>query len=310
MLKTIPEPTYEYETGLLIRYYTRAMRDLDSVLKSLDLTKTQRAFQLATMGEIQRVLTDLNAQTAEWAKEYVPLATRDGVVRTLVALDLVENAAEAQRIYTFSSMNEHLVATAVADLQDDLLAVTQNIERRVRTGLRQATQEAMRSNMTAGLNNNRDLSRDILAQARQRLGQTLETGIIDSVGRRWKPEVYTNMVARTKLTSTHLEATQNEAIERGAYYGIISSHGAKDYCRFHEGRIVKLTPEAPGDYPTVEELKATGQIFHPRCKHVVTPLRDPSLLPQSVIEKAENQAERGGKAAEIGRKVSVFEEIK
>ena len=60
----------------------------------------------------------------------------------------------------------------------------------------------------------------------------------------------------------------------------------------------------------VNLLKATGQIFHPRCKHVVTPLRDPSLLPQSVIEKAENQAERGGKAATIGRKVSVFEEIK
>lgn len=305
-MKQIPEPTYNYETDVLVRAYERSMRDLEQVLQTVDFTDVQRAAHVARMAEIQRILRDLDATTEAWALKYVPAAVADGVARTLVALEYAESIEDARKIATMSRINEQLVATAVADLQDDLLAVTQNIERKVRTGLRQATQEAMRANLTAGRNTSYDISRDILAQARAQLGKTLETGIIDAGGRRWKPKTYAKMIARTKLLSAHLESTQNEALSNNALYGIISSHAARDYCRFHEGRIVKLAPDAPGNYPTVAELKATGQIFHPNCRHVVTPVRLPENLPTAVRKKAADQAEAGAKAAPVGRKVSLL----
>lgn len=88
------------------------------------------------------------------------------------------------------------------------------------------------------------------------------------------------MVVRTKMMYAHMEATTNEAIERGVMYGTISSHGAKDGCGQYEGKVVKLVQDAPGDYPSVDALRASGAIFHPNCKHVITPKRYPESLPK------------------------------
>ncbi|MNC62751.1 Phage minor capsid protein 2 [compost metagenome] len=137
----------------------------------------------------------------------------------------------------------------------------------------------MRANLTRGINGNRTLNADLLQRMRQTLGSAIDTGIIDAAGRRWKPEVYVEMVTRTKMNATHREATINEAVGRGAYYAVISRHGAADACRNWEGRVVKLTPDAPGEYPYVGDLPRR-EIFHPNCRHVLSPIRDPKLLEQ------------------------------
>jgi hypothetical protein len=120
----------------------------------------------------------------------------------------------------------------------------------------------MRSNLTQGLNTIDAISPDIMRGLKARLGQSLETGIIDSAGRRWKPEVYVDMVTQTKLARTQRESAINEAVGRDAFYGVISSHGAKDMCRNWEGKVVKLTADAPGDMPYYGNLP-NREIFHP-----------------------------------------------
>ncbi|MDT2262168.1 hypothetical protein P7H06_25470 [Paenibacillus larvae] len=55
------------------------------------------------------------------------------------------------------------------------------------------------------------------------------------------------------------------ALERDVQYAIISRHGATDSCSNWEGKIIKLTAEAPGPYPTYDQLRATKEIFHPHC---------------------------------------------
>src|SRR5690606_30672601 len=87
-----------------------------------------------------------------------------------------------------------------------------------------------------------------------------------------------------------------------SFYGIISSHGAKDACRFHEGRIIKLTANAPGPYPTIEQLRATNQIWHPNCKHTFTTISDLDALPDDVRTRAEKQHERGEAAIRTGKR--------
>jgi len=83
-----------------------------------------------------------------------------------------------------------------------------------------------------------------------------------------------DMVSRTKMMRMTMDATINEAVDREAYYGVISSHGARDACRNWEGKIVKLVADAPGDYPYYGNLP-TREIFHPRCSHVISPVRRP-----------------------------------
>jgi len=269
------DPTYERDIEVLIRAYKNAILDISDELTRLELSDMSRANAKAALAEVSKTLASLNEESAEWVRTYIPKAATDGVVQAIVALGVAETAEEAAKIVKFNRLNREFVATAIADTQADLLAVTQNIDRKVRIAVRQATAEAMRANLAKGVNGHRTISRDIMANMRKTLGDSVNTGIVDAAGRRWKPEAYVEMVTRTKMAQTHRETTMNEALGRGALYARISRHGAKDACQLWEGRIIKLTPDAPGDYPYIGDLPRR-QIFHPRCRHTITPVRDPS----------------------------------
>jgi hypothetical protein len=269
-----PIPTYDYEVSTLIKYYDQALTKIKAELDSINLTNIQRAHILAVQKEIQNALDDLNGKVTKWVADTIPTAAQDGVIIAIMSLGVADTVAEAEKIVSFNRMNRDFIKTAVADTQDDLLQISQNVDRKVRTAIRQVTAEAMRANLTQGINTTDSIKRDILAELRKRLGDSLNTGIIDASNRRWNPKVYAEMVTRTKLAQTQRESAINEAVGRDAYYGIISSHGATDACKNWEGKIVKLTVDAPGDYPYVGSLP-NREIFHPNCKHVISPIRRP-----------------------------------
>lgn len=269
----IPEPNYDYKISRLVLAYKKAIAAILAELDRIDIANMSRANSAAALIEVTKILASLDEESAAWVAENIPQAVRDGVLTALVSLDV----KDAEKLVKFTKINRELVAAAVADTQADLLAVTKNVERRVRTAVRQVTAESMRANLTKGVNGRRTISADILAGLRKKLGDSVNTGIIDAAGRRWKPEVYVEMVTRTKMEESHREATVNEAIGRRAYYGRISRHGATDACRNWEGRIVKLVRDAPGDYPYFGDLPRR-EIFHPNCRHQISPIRDPKLL--------------------------------
>ncbi|NGM81201.1 minor capsid protein [Paenibacillus sp. 7124] len=279
MAAPIPDPDYDYDVNLLVKAFKDALLAIAGELSRLDLTGISRANAKAALAEVAVILRGLNAESAAWVEKHVPKAATDGVIRAIVDIGAAETVAEAEKIAKFNRINREFVAAAVADTQADLLAVTQNVDRRVKQAVRQATAESLRANLTKGVNGQRTLNADMLQRMRQTLGSAIDTGIIDSAGRRWKPDVYVEMVSRTKMNAAHREATINEAVGRGAYYARVSRHGATDACRNWEGRIVKLTPDAPGDYPYVGDI-SRRELFHPKCSHVLSPIRDPQLLAQ------------------------------
>jgi hypothetical protein len=269
-----PVPTYDYEVSTLIKYYDQALQKINNELNRIDLTNIQRAHIIAVQKEISNAIDDLNGKVTQWVSTTIPVAAEDGVIIAIMSLGVADTVAEAQKIVSFNRMNRDFIKTAVADTQDDLLQITQNVDRKVRTAIRQVTAEAMRSNLTQGINTTDSIKRDMLAELRKRLGDSLDTGIIDAANRRWNPKVYAEMVTRTKLAQTQRESAINEAVGRNANYGIISSHGATDACKNWEGKIVKLTADAPGAYPYYGTLP-NREIFHPNCKHVISPIRRP-----------------------------------
>jgi hypothetical protein len=273
-IRDIPNPSYDYEISKLLKYYEKALRDIDAELMRIDLTDVQRAQVLAVQKDVATIIAELDVVSAEWVATNLPLAVTDGVVRSILALGVAETVEEAQAILKFNRLNRDLVKTVVADTQADLLQVTQNVSRKVRNAIRETTAEVLRTNLTQGVNATAGLKRDIVRDLRQKLGDSLNSGIIDAANRRWKPQVYVEMVVRTKMASAQREAAINDGLSREAYYGVISSHGAKDACRGWEGRVIKLTPDAPGNYPYIGALP-NREIFHPNCKHLVSPVRRP-----------------------------------
>ncbi|MFF2890753.1 phage minor capsid protein [Paenibacillus sp. NPDC057967] len=267
----------ERDIAELVAAYKDAVKRIRAELLSLDLTDMSRANTESALREVARILTSLNEESAAWVTQYVPESAKAGVAQAIVGLGVAETVKDAEKIAKFNRINSNMVAAAVADTQADLLAVTQNIDRRTKAVVRRVTAESIRANLTAGINGRRTISRDILTGMRRELESAIDTGIVDADGRRWKPEVYVDMVTRTKTAEASREAAVNEAIGRGAYYGVISTHGATDACSKYEGMIVKLTPDAPGDYRYIGELPRR-EIFHPNCRHSVTPLREPARL--------------------------------
>ncbi|MBA9027529.1 phage minor capsid protein [Peribacillus huizhouensis] len=272
-MSEIPTPSYDNEVAILRAYYEKAIANVSAELLRLGLTDFERAQIIATQAEIKSILKELDANSSEWVATNIPKAATDGVIRSLVALGLAENVAQAQSIVQFNRFNRDYIKTAVADTQADLLQISQNVDRRVRIAIRQAAAETFRTNLTQGINGTQTLRQDIL----RRLDDATKTGIVDAASRKWKPQVYAEMVVRTKMSTAHREATMNDALGREVYYAVISSHGAKDACRRWEGQVISLVPDAPGGYPYIGALPRRD-IFHPNCKHVLTPVRNPERL--------------------------------
>jgi hypothetical protein len=259
--REIPTPNYEYPISRLVGYYKTAVREIMRELERVDLTDFQRANALATLKSISEILAELDENATEWVEQNIPIAVRDGVAGAIYALGVVETLEQAHNIVKFNRLNKTLIEAVVADTQSDLLQVTQNMDRKIKAAIRQAVAESMRLNLTRGINATRVLKADVVAEMRKRLGDAVNTGIIDAANRRWRPEVYAETVVKTKMMHAHIEATINEAVSRDAFYGVISRHMAKDACSNWESKIIRLTPDAPGDFPYIKDLPRR-EIFH------------------------------------------------
>lgn len=277
--KFIPRPSYDEDVNSLTRKYAKALRDLRRELLSLPLDDTFQRKQIeAALKDMAAITKQLNLDTAAWVKAYMPKAARDGVAVALTSMGVATSYGAAVAEASFNGLNKTMVQSVMADLQSDLLAVTQNVDRRVRNAVRTTTADVMRTNMTKGINGLRTNRREILSGLRKKLGDSLDTGIIDAAGRRWNPETYVDMVTRTKMMEANTAGAVNEALARGVLYGRISRHNATDACGKWEDKIVKLVADAPGDLPTLDEARATREVFHPRCGHIVLPERNPPEL--------------------------------
>ncbi|MEN2464917.1 phage minor capsid protein [Ornithinibacillus sp. JPR2-1] len=293
-------PNFDINVAILVKQYKRAAEDIMREIERREVTSLYGANARAALSDIADIIVDLDKSSEEWVKQNIPESARKGVARSFLTLGVVDTLQEAEKIVNFNKINREMVRAAVQDTYQDLANVTQNMDRKTKAGLRRIFSETMREQYTQGVMGVRTIKREALNRMYKEMEGLVNTGIIDAAGRKWKPETYVETITLEKMNQAYFEANINESISRGAVYGVISSHGATDACRYHEGRIVKLVDNAPGDYPTIDQLKATKQIFHVRCKHQVNTLRDLSKLPQSVLKHAQEQAERGNEAIAAG----------
>ena len=270
-MTTPPLPNYDYDVDKLRKAYEKALKEIQREIKSVFLTDYKRAQLLAIEKNITVILSDIAKYAQEWTSASITQAALQGIASTMVANGVVDTFDEALTLAKFNQANRQFVAAAIADTQADLLAVTQNMNRQAKLAIRKATAEVTRATLARGDNAIGQLSKEI----RTRIEKSADIAIIDASGRRWAVGHYTDVVASTNLFNAHREASINEALAEGSLYGRISRHNAKDKCKDYEGKILKLTPDAPGDYLYIGDI-SRKDLFHPRCRHVIIPVRDPS----------------------------------
>lgn len=292
----LPDPDYERDIAKYIRVYKSAFREIvDRIVtlstwgKGSEVTRQQMESILA---QVTFILRQLDDETKKWTEETISKAFADGQARTIIALGDAKSLSEASSLAAFSMLSRDTVEALIADTYHDLLLATQNTERKVKALVREVVADQLR--MKAIQATGRVTTSKAIVETLTKAGLSDRVkaegfiGIVDKAGRKWNLSTYADMVVRTKLSQAHIEGTRTEAIERGVDLAIISNNGAQDACRHYEGMVISMNGLTPG-FPTYAELRKTNKIFHPNCKHKVTPIRDLSLLPEPVRAKHERQ---------------------
>lgn len=299
----IPLPNYERDVNEIKRIYRNAINEVILILEELSTWGKDKHISKAQMesvlAQLSVLLREVDKEAEVWIRERIRTAFKNGQAETILAIGETKTLEEAIKLASMSALATQTISALIDDTFEDLLYANNKMKRETIKMVRKVVAEQMKTQVAAGMG--RLTTRRAIVTAltkkelRDRFNVEGNVAIIDRLGRRWKLQTYAEMVVRTKLLQAHIEGTRIEALERGIDLAIISSHGATDPCRDFEGQIISLNGYTEG-FLTYEELRASNLIFHPNCRHKVTPIRDINLLPPEVREKFEKGRAKAEKA--------------
>ena len=177
----------------------------------------------------------------------------------------------------FTDAQQATLDKLMTDTYNDMLIATKYMSESAKKFVRVKTSQVMQLQQ-ALRQGNKSLAYSLARQLEAgKLGKDAYsqafTGIVDKAGRRWNLKTYSEMVVRTKVQQAHVYGTAQQGHEMGCHLFIISSHNAIDACSHWEGKIISVGESIDG-YHSYEELAASNEIFHPNCKHHITPISD------------------------------------
>ncbi|MGH2878949.1 MAG: phage minor capsid protein [Solirubrobacteraceae bacterium] len=287
--------TYAYQPRLtefdtIIRAAQRTIvSQVEAAVRSGDLSTVMgRRLQLAA---VTATLDHLGASVTPMARRLVREAFDQGAARA--AQQIVGLSVSAPEIPgAFAGVATHAVEAMQAAIEGRLTAAQRTIGREVadiyareqrRSALRailgaEGSPQAASKRMQLRLMQDKHIARAV---------KDAKTGFVDSAGKRWALDTYSNMATRTVTR----EAVVQGAIARMASHGIalarVSKHASScEICLPYEGTLISLDgsmTEWKG-----QAVSDTEDIppFHPNCAHSLEPV---STTMESLREELESE---------------------
>lgn len=288
--REIPELRQDKDADRMVKLYRQAYSlVVNELLRLLETDSPQSLInQEASLArQIQLILKQSDEQILPEIEQLINKSHVKGQAQAILALGDATTLYQATQAVSMTVLAKQSVDAMIQDTFEDVLAITDRTDKRIKQTVRKVAGETMRINAIQQLGyetTRQDIINKLLKEGFSKDIKKDYKGITDSAGRKWKLDSYVNMLVKTKMQQSYIEGIRAESIERGTDLGVISSHGAIDACSNYEGLVISLTGATQG-YRTYDELRSSNRIFHPHCKHTVTPLRDLSLLPQSLQDK-------------------------
>lgn len=269
-------PDFRRHSNRIKRTVGGARNRIVAVLSDVDIENLTRKEQARIVREVNAILDELDEELEKEVEESVNDIWEHGAARALLGLGIAGSMAAAVRKVRegTTSRSDRAARNAVVETSmEDLLAMTQNTRRRVKSEVRQVAADVFRMDENA-----RQQARDMS----NRLKDSGVFAIRDSANRRWKIDHYTDVVMKTKMNETHRTSTIRESERQGAGHVVVSTHGDPcPKCVPWEGTLLRIDEDVDGTEPTLDEAIAAG-LFHPGCLHHITPVRSKEILPSFV----------------------------
>lgn len=289
-MREIPPINYDKDIDRLMKYYQRSYsRVVTELIRLLDNGQwnilVEQESSLAR--QLHLILQENDQLILPEIEELIKKSVHAGQVQTLLALNEATTLAEATQQVAMTMFAQKTVEKMVTDTFEDVLAITNRTDKRIKQTIRDISGEVMRMNAMnqVGLEGSRkEIMEKLLKQGFSKKIQKDFKGVTDSANRKWELDKYVKMLVKTKIQQAYSEGVRAESIERGTDLAMISSHGAKDQCKHFEGMVISMTGATQG-FLTYDALKRSNKIFHPNCEHTITPLRSLDVLPEVLREK-------------------------
>lgn len=261
----------EKKINKLIALYLAANDELiDLIINGMAVENPTDTVHVQSMTSMLNRITSLSNALKNSSKPSV-----ESVIKTAYESGYMN--ASGDTTIKYSDTQQATLDKLMTDTYNDMLIATNYMSESAKKFVRVKTSQVMQLQQAIRMGNKslaNTLARQLEASklSKDAYSQAF-TGIVDKAGRRWNLKTYSEMVVRTKVQQAHVYGTAQQGHEMGYHLFIISSHNALDACSHWEGKIITVGESIDG-YHSYEELAASNEIFHPNCKHHITPIAD------------------------------------
>lgn len=306
-------PNINKQVNYVNKAFERAYSDINSkLIVALDYNRNPE-FSVISLYMlykwIDNRITELDSEIADFFPEAVRKALEIGFAEALLSQWTTENQhpkslnMDNAIAHASKLLAPNYVATYSMTSMKDLLQATKNTDYSVK----RLIQDTFSKHLT--IKNLKNMNRvemadkmikELTGNKLKELIQKNTTAIVDKAGRRWNTAVYVDMAVTTKLHQAHVEGIK-QYVQQNAGKGDLARIPFNpltiDACKAFQGMIISMTGATAG-YRTYDEMKATGLIFHPRCRHKPIPYYDEGAIPEHIMEEHDKISTKADKILE------------
>lgn len=217
------------------------------------------AWEVQKLSEMGQLTKENAAIINKWIKK-IPAAQRESMEATrAAALDRLEKQMEAavasghltppmadstaqvlkdmsaQAAERYDLVNTTMLQSSVDQY---VQAVQLTASEYARLEAQAAATQSILNEAAASVATGAETRKQAVTRALQRISDEGLTGFVDSAGRHWSPEAYVNMVTRTTVHNTAIQATKARMEDYGTSVFQVSSHaGARPLCYPYQGKF-------------------------------------------------------------------------
>jgi len=253
------------KTDILVLFYKTASR---KIIKTINTgTPFSRARKIATLKQIDGILSELDKKTNKWVKRELKVGYLQGKKDTKTLL----KEADISIKVVFNKIDKEAVKVLVGDTQYHFAEAISGVKRYSARILDTATKERIKAILVEGR-----ISGETKKTIANNIAGELKQGFItlkDKAGKNWKIETYADMLAQTKMTEATNQGLKNQLLQEDYDLVQVTSHGTKcDLCIPWEFEILSISGKSK-KYKSVSEAEGAG-LFHPRCQHRLVPYHE------------------------------------
>jgi hypothetical protein len=240
--------------------------------------------------EVRETMEATRSEALDRLEKQMEQAAQDGYI-TPPARDSTAQVLEdmaAQAIDRYNLVNTNMLNSSVEIYQQGILDVAQSVaeaEQKNRDLLARAeATQGILNEAAASVASGTETRVQAVHRAIRRISDEGLTGFVDRAGRSWTPEAYVNMVTRTTVHNTAIQATRARMEDYNTQVFQVSSHaGARPLCYPYQGKFYSWDNTAGeielgnGQRVRYEPLSSTsyGQaagLFGINCGHYPIPV--------------------------------------